>query len=103
MTRAEAHKTRSNVNINLFGAPCELKQMHLPTYTGIMRHYYWLRNENRDAYLQPAADLVKMVGEKVAAIWINAFIPVVSKRTVKGKKTITKSADRWRNQFTVRA
>ncbi|GBN35811.1 hypothetical protein AVEN_66282-1 [Araneus ventricosus] len=53
--------------------------MQLPTYADIMRHYYWLRNENRDVYLQPVDDLVKMAGEK------NTSIPVVSKRTVNGK------------------
>ncbi|GBM63783.1 hypothetical protein AVEN_72206-1 [Araneus ventricosus] len=85
MARVEAHKTRSSVNTNLFGAPCEIKEMLLPTYADIMRHYYWLRNENPDVYLQPANGLVKMVGEKVTAIWIKTFIPVVSKRTVNGK------------------
>ncbi|GBO00838.1 hypothetical protein AVEN_104573-1 [Araneus ventricosus] len=85
MDRAEANKTRSSVNINLFGAPCELKEMQLPTYADIMRHYYWLRIENRDVYFQPVGDLVKMVGEKVTAIWIKTFIPAVSKRTVNGK------------------
>ncbi|GBO32932.1 hypothetical protein AVEN_6335-1 [Araneus ventricosus] len=85
MARAEAHKSRSSVNINLFGAPCELKEMQLQTYADIMCHYYWLRNEHRDVYLQPVDDLVKMGGEKVATIWIKASIPVVSKRTVNGK------------------
>ncbi|GBM28975.1 hypothetical protein AVEN_40735-1 [Araneus ventricosus] len=66
MARAEAHKTRSSVNINLFGAPCELKEMQLTTYADIMRHY-WLRNENRDVYLQLVDDLVKVAGEKVTA------------------------------------
>ncbi|GBL89083.1 hypothetical protein AVEN_255220-1 [Araneus ventricosus] len=79
MTRAEAHKTRSSVNINLFGSPCELKEMQLPTYADIMRYYYWLRNENSDVYLQLVDDLVKMVDAKVTAIWIKASIPVVSK------------------------
>ncbi|GBM88651.1 hypothetical protein AVEN_139605-1 [Araneus ventricosus] len=50
-----------------------------------MRHYYWLRNENRDVFIQPVDDLVKMVGEKVTAIWVKASQPVVSKRTVNGK------------------
>ncbi|GBO38279.1 hypothetical protein AVEN_161331-1 [Araneus ventricosus] len=79
MARAEAHKTCSSVNINLFGAPCELKEMQLSTYADIMRHYYWLRNENRDVYLQLVDDLVKVVSEKVTAIWIKASISVVSK------------------------
>ncbi|GBM00547.1 hypothetical protein AVEN_77357-1 [Araneus ventricosus] len=61
----ETHQTRSSVNINSFGATCELKEMQLPTYADIMCHYYWLRNENRDVYLQPVVDLVKMVGEKL--------------------------------------
>ncbi|GBL75958.1 hypothetical protein AVEN_234283-1 [Araneus ventricosus] len=85
MARAKGHKTCGSVNINLFGSPCELKEMQLPTYADIMRHYYWLRNENRDVYLQPVDDLVKMVGEKVTAIWIKASIPVVSKQTVNGR------------------
>ncbi|GBL55039.1 hypothetical protein AVEN_37295-1 [Araneus ventricosus] len=85
MARVEAHKTRSSVNINLFGAPCEIKGMQLPTYADIMRHYYWLRNENRDVYLQPVDDLVNVVGEKFTAIWVKASISVVSKRTVNGK------------------
>ncbi|GBN78468.1 hypothetical protein AVEN_99549-1 [Araneus ventricosus] len=68
MARAEAHKTHSSVNINFFGAPCVLKEMQLPTYADIMRHYYWVRNENLDVYLQPVDDLVKMVGEKFTAI-----------------------------------
>ncbi|GBO42197.1 hypothetical protein AVEN_133399-1 [Araneus ventricosus] len=92
MARTETHKTRSSVNINLFGVPYELKEMQLPSYADIMRHYYWLRNENRDVYLQPVDDFVKVVGEKVAEIWVKASIPVVSKRTVNGKlKTITKT------------
>ncbi|GBM45225.1 hypothetical protein AVEN_63835-1 [Araneus ventricosus] len=92
MARDEPHKTRSSVNINLYGAPCELKEIQLPTYTDIMRHYYWLRNENRDVHLQPVDDLLKAVGEKVTAIWIRyPSISVVSKRTVNEKlKTITK-------------
>ncbi|GBN36106.1 hypothetical protein AVEN_152061-1 [Araneus ventricosus] len=61
MARAEAHKTRSSVNIILFGAPCELKEMHLPTYADIIPHYYWLRNENRYVYLQPVDDLVNVI------------------------------------------
>ncbi|GBN04356.1 hypothetical protein AVEN_214727-1 [Araneus ventricosus] len=85
MARAETHKTRSSVNINLLGAPCELKEMYLPTYADIMRHCYWLRNENRDVYLQPVDYLVKVIGENVTSIWIKASIPVVSERTVNGK------------------
>ncbi len=85
MATAKAYNTRTSVNINLFGALCELKELQLPTYTEIMRHYYWLRNENRDIYLQPMNDLVKMVGEKFPAIWTKASITVVLKRTVNGK------------------
>ncbi|GBM42488.1 hypothetical protein AVEN_80006-1 [Araneus ventricosus] len=85
MARAEAHKTRSSVIINLFRAPCELKEMQWPTYADAMRHYYWLRNENCDVYFQPVDDLVKMVGGKVTAIWIKSSIPEVFKRTVNGK------------------
>jgi hypothetical protein len=59
--------------------------LQLLTYAEIMRQYYWLQNENRDVYLQPVDDLVKMVGEKITAICTKATIPVVSKRTVNGK------------------
>ncbi|GBM10980.1 hypothetical protein AVEN_1317-1 [Araneus ventricosus] len=62
-----------------------IKEMQLPTYADIMRHYKWLRNENRHVYFQPVDDLVEMVGEKVTAIWIKASIPVVSKRYVNGR------------------
>jgi hypothetical protein len=65
MATAKAYNTCSSVNIDLFGAPCELKELQLPTYAEIMRYYYWLRNENRDIYLQPVDDLVKIVDEKV--------------------------------------
>ena len=81
-------KTRESVQSGLFGAPCELKDLQLPTYADIMRHYYWLRRDmdgSRDTYLQPVDDLVKMVGEKVTEIWMKASIPVVSKRTINGK------------------
>ena len=91
MASAKGHgrlKTRHSVNSSLFGAPCELKELQLPSYADIMRHYYWLRSEmdkNRDIYLQPVDDLIKMVGEKVTEIWIKASIPVASKRTINGK------------------
>ncbi|GBM08312.1 hypothetical protein AVEN_101439-1 [Araneus ventricosus] len=62
--------------------------MQLSTYADIMLHYYWLRNEielRLNVYLQPVDDLVKVVGEKVTAIWLKVSTPVVSKRTVNGK------------------
>ncbi len=36
MATAKDYNTRSSVNIDLFGAPCELKEFQLPTYAEIM-------------------------------------------------------------------
>lgn len=85
MATAKLRKTRSSVNTNLFGAPCELKELQLPTYADVMRHYYWLRNEYRGISITTGNDLINMVCDKVTAIWIKASLPVICKQTIKKK------------------
>lgn len=69
----------------IFGNACELREIVLPTYTDVMRHYFFERqifkeNSKKDPSV---SDISNVIATKLKILWTKASIPSVSHERVK--------------------
>ena len=79
-------KTRKESRRPVFGLPKEISGTNLPTYSDVMRFYFWVKNDCMSRSSTKRLETVTAIADKVASrveeIWIKASIPVVSHNRV---------------------
>lgn len=77
-----SRKTRRQASRPIFGLPKELSGNVLPTYSDVIKFYFWVQNinsKNSSATTKSTVnDITKVVASRVEEIWNKASIPIVS-------------------------
>ena len=77
--------TRQTVVCPVFGTPCEHSGRYFPSYSDVMKHYIFIRQEqklfhnNKEPSFKDVSDIVVPYLEN---LWQSALLPIVSKNRI---------------------
>lgn len=77
--------SRAQTNCEVFGAPLEHRELTLPTYYDVMKHYLFVQHDmkNKNNGKEPSyKDISDNVISCIESVWKKASIPVVSTRRI---------------------
>lgn len=79
-------KTRKESRRPVFDLPKELSGTNLPTYSDVMRFYFWVKNDcmsrSSTKRLETVTAITDRVASRVEEIWMKASIPIVTHNRV---------------------